>query len=288
MEKKNIYLVLVLVVIFISTIIDIKIETGSFKYYQSGFDIAPAIFIGFLVFAWCIEHAKYYEIELPKGSALLAGLLAPIGVPVYFFRGFGFKEGLLKTIKSIGFLVIISIDAIFALWVADDPLFYTSNTTTQHIETRVGFEGFNNENYEPAFNKLHDLAILDNMEAQARIAWMYENGQGIEKDHKKAIYWYTKSAEQGDAFSQNILGLFYKDGKIVEKNYQEAFKWFTKSAEQEYSYAQLNLADMYILGKGVDIDYEKATYLLMKADESGSVEAKELLEMLTPKKSEVE
>ena len=217
MEKKNIYLMLVLVVIFISTIIDVKIEAAVFKYYYSGFSIAPAIVIGFLVFAWCIEHAKYYDIELPKGSALFAGLLAPIGVPVYFFRGFGFKQGFIKTIKSIGFLAIIAIDVIFALWVADDPLFHTSNTTTQHIETRVGFEDFDNENYEPAFNKLHDLAILDSVDAQARIAWMYENGQGIEKDHKKAIYWYTKSAEQGDAFSQNILGLFYKTERLLRR-----------------------------------------------------------------------
>jgi TPR repeat protein len=288
MEKKNIYLVLILVVFFISTIIDVKIETGDFKYYQSGFGIALAIFIGFLVFAWCIEHAKYYEIELPKGSALLAGLLAPIGVPVYLFRGFGLKEGFFKTAKSVGFLVIISIDVIFALWVADDPIFNTLNIDIQHTETREGFVDFDKENYKVAFDELQDLAILDYVDAQARVAWMYENGKGVEKDHKKAIYWYTKSAEQGDAFSQNILGLFYKDGEAVERDYQEALRWFEKSAGQEYPYAQVNLADMYILGKGVDINYEKAIYLLIKADENGSVEAKELLEMLTPKKSEVE
>jgi hypothetical protein len=70
MAKKNIYLMLILVVIFISTIIDVKIETRGFKNYQSGFDLAPAILIGFLVFAWCIEHAKHFEIELPPGVPL--------------------------------------------------------------------------------------------------------------------------------------------------------------------------------------------------------------------------
>lgn len=122
MKKKNVYLFLILVVIFFSTIIELKIETGVFKYYYSGLDVLPAIIIGFLLFSWCIEHAKYYEIELPKGVALLVGLIAFIGVPVYFIRGFGLKDGLIKTAKSLGFLLIVIVTFTLALWVAGDPV----------------------------------------------------------------------------------------------------------------------------------------------------------------------
>ena len=34
---------------------------------------------------------------------------------------------------------------------------------------------------------------------------MYDNGEGVEQDFKKAVYWYRKAAEQGDAEAQEIL-----------------------------------------------------------------------------------
>jgi TPR repeat protein len=34
---------------------------------------------------------------------------------------------------------------------------------------------------------------------------MYENGDGIKKDINQAIYWYEKSAKQGDNDAQNKL-----------------------------------------------------------------------------------
>jgi TPR repeat protein len=40
---------------------------------------------------------------------------------------------------------------------------------------------------------------------------MYENGNGIAKDVGKAIYWYKKSAEQGNQGAQDRL-------KILQKN----------------------------------------------------------------------
>jgi TPR repeat protein len=41
-------------------------------------------------------------------------------------------------------------------------------------------------------------ADLGNSIIQYNIAFMYENGQRIVKNINKAIYWYEKSAEQGD------------------------------------------------------------------------------------------
>ena len=241
MAKKNIYLMLILVVIFISTIIDVKIETGVYKHYQSGFFIVPAILIMFLVFAWCIEHAKHFEIELPRGAAFLSALVPYVGVPIYFFRGFGFKNGLFKTIKSIGFLILNLVVGIFAMWVADDPISHTSNTISQHA---IVSDDFDNENYKSAFAGLQDLAILDNASAQSRVAWMYYNGQGVEQDYKQALYWYTRAAGQN------------------------------------YPQAQLGLGDMYFTGKGIDVDIEKAKYWFRKAEENGVAEAQEILDIL--------
>ena len=289
MSKKNLYLMWILVVFFVATVIDVKIETEVFISYPNGIAFVPAILLSFLVFAWCIEHAKHYKIELPRSSAFLAGLIAPIGVPIYFFRGFGFKNGLFKTAKSIGFLILISVDVIFALWVADDPMFLESDVVAStQSETNDGFDDFDNENYESAFNKLKDLAILDNVDAQGRVAWMYYNGKGVVQDSNQAFVWYMKAAEQGDVVSQNNLAMFYREGEVVAQDYQKALKWFQIASEKEYPYAQINLGDMYAAGDGVEVSFDRARYWFAKAADNGSIEAKELLEMLTTKESAFE
>jgi TPR repeat protein len=60
----------------------------------------------------------------------------------------------------------------------------------------------------------------------------YYRGQGVPQDHKEAVKWLTKSAEQGDAAAQCLLGLCYENGTGVAKDQKEAVKWYTKSAEQ--------------------------------------------------------
>ena len=138
-------------------------------------------------------------------------------------------------------MILILVGGTFALWVADDPIFHTSNTISQHA---IVSDDFDNENYKSAFAGLQDLAILDNASAQSRVAWMYYNGQGVEQDYKQALYWYTRAAEQN------------------------------------YPPAQLDLSEMYLAGNGVDVDIEKAKYWLGKAEENGVAEAQELLDIL--------
>ena len=49
---------------------------------------------------------------------------------------------------------------------------------------------------------------------------------------QKAVEWYTKAAEQGNAVAQYNLGVCYNFGKGVEKDLQKAIEWYTKAAEQ--------------------------------------------------------
>ena len=62
-------------------------------------------------------------------------------------------------------------------------------------------------------------------EAQSCLGFCYETGDGVEKNYKKAIYWYTKAAELGDIEAQFNLGLCYKNGKGVKKSNETAAFW---------------------------------------------------------------
>ena len=52
------------------------------------------------------------------------------------------------------------------------------------------------------------------------------------KDTSKAVEWFTKAAEQGDAQAQCNLGVCYEYGMSVEKNITKAIEWYTKATEQ--------------------------------------------------------
>ena len=76
------------------------------------------------------------------------------------------------------------------------------------------------------------LAGRGNAGAQYNLGACYYKGEGVTKDEKEAVKWFTKSAEQGNVYAQRDLGVAYYKGEGVTQDYKEAVKWFTKSAEQ--------------------------------------------------------
>jgi hypothetical protein len=75
--------------------------------------VAHMLIFSFLLFAWCGAHADANNIKALRGSKLFCGLVGLIGVPLYFFRSFGFKQGCIGTLKAM--LVFILITIVFVL-----------------------------------------------------------------------------------------------------------------------------------------------------------------------------
>ena len=112
-----------------------------------------------------------------------------------------------------------------------------------------------------------------NASAQNALGNCYLSGNGVTKDYAKAVEWYRKAAEQGNATAQNSLGICYYDGNGVTKDYAKAVEWYTKAAEQGHVWGQDNLGDCYYSGKGVTQDYAKAVEWYRKAAEQGNSDA---------------
>lgn len=66
--------------------------------------------------------------------------------------------------------------------------------------------------------------------AQYFLGRMYANGQGVEKDTRRAAEWYRKSAEQGVADAQYRLGLLYEAGDGVPADLEYAYGWYGVAA----------------------------------------------------------
>jgi TPR repeat protein len=60
---------------------------------------------------------------------------------------------------------------------------------------------------------------------------MFDNGEGVRKSDKKALYWYQKSAEQGFASAQINLGVKYLRGEGVDQDVRQAYVYFSLAAE---------------------------------------------------------
>lgn len=75
---------------------------------------------------------------------------------------------------------------------------------------------------------------------------------------EKALYWYTRAAEKGNAEAEHQLGLIYRYGRGVEIDLKEAFNWHTEAANHGDRYAPLTLGLMYAKGEGVEKDYREA------------------------------
>jgi TPR repeat protein len=77
---------------------------------------------------------------------------------------------------------------------------------------------------------------------------LYEEGQkkqkGLIKDHKKAFYFFLKSAEMGYEKAQLRAGICYRDGLGVAKSKDEAVSWLNKAAAQGSDEAKMALVDL--------------------------------------------
>ena len=129
------------------------------------------------------------------------------------------------------------------------------------------------QDYEQALYWFTQSAEKGNAQAQCNLGIMYEYGQGTAQDYEKAVEWYQKAADQGNALAQTNLGVKYYWGKGTQQDLAKAAEWFQKAAEQGYADAQTNLGIMYHDGDGVDQDYEQAAFWYQKAAEQGNYTA---------------
>jgi len=90
-------------------------------------------------------------------------------------------------------------------------------------------------------------------------------------------------AEDGDSYSQLLLGYKYYNGQDVTQDFKKALQWYQKAAEQGYADAQIYLGTMYHNGEGTSVDYVKAHMWFNLAAAEGHKRAEELRELIAEK-----
>ena len=108
-------------------------------------------------------------------------------------------------------------------------------------------EYLNAKDYSPAFEIFRRLANDGYAPAQDKLAWMYQNGWGVEQSYTQAVSWFRKAAEQGNIEAMASMGLMYYRGWGVTQNYDTALEWYGKAAAQGSEVAQRRINSIQLL-----------------------------------------
>ena len=140
--------------------------------------------------------------------------------------------------------------------------------------------------YDEARKIWEGLAAKGNTTAMINLANLFQQGQGVTEDQKKATELLQQAATAGDARAQYELGIAYEKGHTVARDIAQAAAWLKKSAEQNYADGQFAYGVMLATGQGKGIDkatsQEKSEALewLNKAKERGNLEAGDYIKVL--------
>ncbi|KAG0439288.1 Chitin synthase regulatory factor 3 [Dictyocoela muelleri] len=112
---------------------------------------------------------------------------------------------------------------------------------------------------------------------QYRIARIYEFGElGRDKNITDAVFWYKKSADNGQIDAQLALSTLYFTGvqNVLESNYLTAYKWALKSAVKGHLGAAYCVGEFIENGIGVKRDLVHALWWYTIAGVMGNEKAK--------------
>lgn len=104
-----------------------------------------------------------------------------------------------------------------------------------------------------------------NAHAMFRIAEMYWNGMGMQKNNERALNWYSRAAEAGHMEAAYQTASLYMDGEVVMTNYREASRLFELALEGGVYKAGLPLGRIYTTNATGSVDMPKAIEALEKA-----------------------
>lgn len=138
----------------------------------------------------------------------------------------------------------------------------------------------------PAETKTTDQLLKEaekgDFDAMNSLGVAYQKGDGVVKDLPKALEWFQKSADGGNAWGQWNLGKLYANGRGVPRDQKKAFGLFAKAGEQHHGAATHDLAACYEYGIGTEKDIEKAVELYQKAAALGNEDSNARLKELAP------
>ncbi len=134
--------------------------------------------------------------------------------------------------------------------------------------------------YARALAEFAAAADTGDPQAQYRLGYMHELGQGVPVDPAAAMGWYQKAAARNYAAAESQIGYLYESGFGAQQDYAAAEHWYREAAGQGFKTAEFNLGHLAEKGLGTKKDYGEARRWYALAAKHGSAAAQNALGVL--------
>ncbi|CAH1397074.1 unnamed protein product [Nezara viridula] len=125
-------------------------------------------------------------------------------------------------------------------------------------------------NLMKAYLNFKKSADFENAIGQYGIGLMYLEGKYVEKNNRKALFYLSRSADQGWAESLLLLGTMYLHGTELKKDYKMARKYFIMVSQVGHTLGYFNLGQMHASGIGTMRSCTTAVELFKTVAERGN------------------
>ncbi|KAK8834492.1 hypothetical protein M9Y10_027676 [Tritrichomonas musculus] len=130
---------------------------------------------------------------------------------------------------------------------------------------------FNSKDIKRAIHYYSLSAELNNSEAQYQLGIIYLDGKFIPRNINKSIHYFSMAANSNHSESQYVLGTIYSSGLYFSGNINKAIFYFQLAANQNHLEAQFSLGIIYLTKDYNVQDIDKAIqYLSIAADQNHS------------------
>ena len=116
-----------------------------------------------------------------------------------------------------------------------------------------GTDGFP-QDYVKALELWHRAGELGDTASYDNIGFAYDNGQGVEVDEKKAVYYYELAAMGGDVHARHNVGI----GEENAGNVDRALKHYMIAVKDGHANSLQEIQDLFSNGHATKEDYTKA------------------------------
>lgn len=145
---------------------------------------------------------------------------------------------------------------VFLLWLSPvlatdmPPLWDPEAATalTAHTMERIAGDHLNQDTPDTGQAALWLRAAAESGSASAmsHLAWLYQEGIGVERDGERALHWYARAVRAGEIRHSLTLGWAYLRGELVAPDRDRAEMWFREGIAADFHPARIALASLLI------------------------------------------
>ena len=87
-------------------------------------------------------------------------------------------------------------------------------------------------------------AEAGDVQVQCDLGKAYAEGEIVEQDYKKSLYWFNEAVKNGDVMAIGCLGVMYELGRGVEADINKAIEYYQRAAYENDQVHTLHLSNL--------------------------------------------